>query len=160
MIKTMRRFYCGHALPDSILAGGINLVPHMKQIFATPRGQQYITERGIPEIKVFNRQREMNTHGVAYWRKNRIILNVMPRVDAFDILSTLVHEIAHLAAPREEHHGEIWGRIFKKLALQTYDVDMRPTRLHMLDEGLHVHLRDRSRKGALYMPDPMRILDM
>ena len=59
--------------------------------------------------------------GVAWCRQGRANVYVTGNL-AFD-LATALHELAHLAAPNSEHHGERWREIFVAAVAEACGVD-------------------------------------
>ena len=44
-------------------------------------------------------------------------LNAVYLQDPTKAINTICHELAHIASPRKEHHGDIWKRNFEKIGL-------------------------------------------
>ena len=59
--------------------------------------------------------------GVAWCYQGRANVYVTGNL-AFD-LATVLHELAHLAAPNSEHHGERWKAIFARAVAEACGVD-------------------------------------
>lgn len=59
--------------------------------------------------------------GLAWCRQGRALVRVTGDL-AFD-LGTTLHELAHLAAPNSEHHGQRWRAIFVKGVAEACKVD-------------------------------------
>jgi len=58
--------------------------------------------------------------GVCYGWKKLIVLSayyVEHNTDT-EIKNTMLHEIAHALAPKKEHHGKIWRKIFRDLLIK------------------------------------------
>lgn len=82
--------------------------------------------------------------GVAYSREGRCQVNLTG--DLGHDLATVLHELAHLAAPDSEHHGDRWRELFVAAAVEAfggsvddYDTDVT---LHALDEQIEHAARD------------------
>jgi len=83
-------------------------------------GPRYGTVR-VPRLKVFFRtKRPWSRIATAYYQSNRIVQNVWPSITWGEICDTLAHEVAHLVAYPQDHHGPAWQEAFRQLLLEGY----------------------------------------
>ena len=60
--------------------------------------------------------------GRAYCGRHKIV--VLQQGSLSTDLSTVLHELAHLAAPNHEHHGAHWRRLYTRAAAEAFSVSV------------------------------------
>jgi hypothetical protein len=78
--------------------------------------------------------------GLAWCYQGRALIRVTGNL-AFD-LSTALHELAHLAAPNSEHHGERWREIYVAGVAEACGVDADEFEIDVTITDLDKQVRD------------------
>ena len=70
--------------------------------------------------------RSTRTYGLAYKKFNTIVLNQeLTKEEESAVKNTILHELAHLAAPAGAHHGPDWQWVCEKIRVHTGQVISR-----------------------------------
>lgn len=98
----------------------------------------------LDEIKV-GKHNGTSYAGRANNRLHRII--VLQQGSLSEDISTVLHELAHLAAPDQEHHGAHWRRLYTRAAAEAFSVpvDTFDASTDLIIGDLDAQIRDAAR---------------
>lgn len=78
---------------------------------------------GIVKLEVAHRM-ELGTRGTAWPVRRRLRIAAGPDATPERVLEILVHEMVHLAVPRDTHHGERFRLTFRKACRELWGIDV------------------------------------
>jgi len=102
-----------------------------------------------PELRIRRTKGQPRRYGTAWWHRYRIQIVDYPGVGEHDVKETLIHELAHLAAPRD-HHGIKWKTVFRLACEELLGV--RPK----VERRYHGEVSSKLRAAAEEIPEERR----
>jgi hypothetical protein len=90
---------------------GVDMIAEARRMWNLPSMREAHRGRRMPEVQLRRRDGNYNT-GHA-WR-SRIVVTMGG--DLASVLATLLHELAHAAAPAASHHDDVWASLFLRAA--------------------------------------------
>lgn len=94
----------------------------------------------IPKIEYTFQRYKRGVGGWAMPRRGRMVIRLTGSL-AWDLMVVL-HEMAHLAAPSDEHHGPVWKRVYVRAAAEALGVDVDDFDINVTKRGLDEQVRD------------------
>ena len=102
---------------------GLDLRDEEARLWATGRGLGFADALAeIPVMRVRWSKVKAYSTGRAWTHHGRIVLTLGLKVDRAEAAVLLAHELAHMMAPRDEHHGPRFYRILSGLLESAYGV--------------------------------------
>jgi len=128
---------------------GVDLKSELKRYARTEELRPHLDLRSLPKLRVMYSQYEGGTKGVAFTCENRIVLTIGFHAPLPSVLVLLLHELVHIACPRN-HHGtlfikrlnhaarELWGAYIES----PYDIEIgeHGLRAYAVDANLRTQL--------------------